>query len=147
MHYSFVIENENSSEIVKKRGPYIHHGPGNVSHCIDRLDKNSSYSVIVQVESIAGNRDSNRTYLSIYMQHTIKKIQELTVILRLSYIDTSNIKSCFAEGDMTTSTVVESSDHHYSSMEQVTTEPMDMSNGMQNLLSVYKIYLYTYQLW
>lgn len=64
VNYSFIIENDNSSDIVEKRGPYNHHGPGNVSHCIDGLEKNSSYSVVVQVESIAGSRDSNRTYLS-----------------------------------------------------------------------------------
>ena len=64
MNYSFIVENDNSSEIVREQGPFKHHGPGNVSHCIDGLYKNSSYTVKVQVESIAGNRDSNQTYLS-----------------------------------------------------------------------------------
>ena len=65
-----------------KQGPFKHHGPGNVSHCLDGLYKNSSYTVEVQVESIAGNRHSNQTYLSKCSTYTIKK-QEL--ILCLSY--------------------------------------------------------------
>jgi hypothetical protein len=79
VNYSFVVKNDNSSEIVMQPGPYKHHGPGNVSHCIDGLYKNSSYTVEVQVESIAGNRHSNQTYLSKCMQHA-NKTQELTVI-------------------------------------------------------------------
>ena len=58
-----MIETDISSEVVEKRGPYTHYGPGNVSHCIDGLAKNNSYSVMVQVESIAGNQESERMYL------------------------------------------------------------------------------------
>ena len=38
---------------------------------------------------------------------------------------------------MTTSTTVESSDYHNSAVEQGISEPMDMSSGMQNLLSIH----------
>ena len=118
MDYSFTIENENSSDIVKKQGPYNHYGPGNVSHCIDGLDKNSSYSVVVQVKSIAGNQDSNRTYLSKCTQHAIKT-QELTAICVFLTKDMNNIKSYSAEGDMTTS------DYLFSTVEQAIAQPMD----------------------
>ena len=73
MNYAFLVENENSSAVAERHGPYIHHGPGNVSHCINSLNKNNSYSVVVQVESVAGNRESEPTYLSKSMQHAISE--------------------------------------------------------------------------
>lgn len=100
--YKFLVENENSSEVIQTRGPYIHHGPGNVSHCIDGLEKNNSYSVVVQVESIAGNRKSDPTYLN-----------------------TSKIQSCSTEdGYMTTPTVVQPT-VDYNIVEQINEKSMD----------------------
>ena len=86
MTYSFVIKNNNSSEVVKKNGPYNHYGPGNVSHCINDLNKNNSYSVAVQVESIAGNRASKWIHLSKSMLHANNSKKEtinfVSVLLR-----------------------------------------------------------------
>ena len=52
-------------DVVKLIGPYSHVGPGTVSYSVsDGIERDTNYSLRVEINSLAGSSESRRYYFS-----------------------------------------------------------------------------------